>query len=164
MQKKFDKVFNPKFSRYNGASGPFVGDIRFGNVEPPASKTKVPFYNQNDLRQLQLEADKLEELGILVKPEDIGVEVKFVSPSFLRNKPCGGKRFVTSFTELGQYTRTLPVATTTTDMIIRQLAQWKHVVKTDLTQSFFQIPVSKRSIPYLGTVTPFKDYVYTPNW
>ena len=100
-----------------------MGDIRFGKVEPQASKTKIPFYNQNDLRELQLEADKLEERGTLVKPEDVGVKVKFASPSFLRNKPCGGKRFVTSFTELGQYTRTLPVATTTTDSIIRRLAQ-----------------------------------------
>ncbi len=156
LNKRYDNVFNPKFSRYNGASGPFIGDIKFGKVEPPSSKTKMPFYNQSDLRQLQLEADKLEELGVLVKPEDVGVDLKFASPSFLRNKPCGGVRFVTSFVELAQYTRTLPVATVTADSIIRRLAQWKYVIKTDLTQSFFQIPVSKKSMSYLGTATPFK--------
>ncbi len=163
LHKRFDNVFNPKFSRYNGASGPFIGDIKFGNVEPPASKTKVPFYNQCDLRQLQIEADKLEDLGVLVKPEDLGLDVKFASPSFLRTKPCGGLRFVTDFNELGQYTRTLPVTTVTTDSVLRNLAQWKYVIKTDLTQSFFQIPVSKSSMPYLGTVTPFKGlrlYIY----
>ena len=71
-------------------------------------------------------------------------------------------RFVTSFTELGQYIRTLPVATTSSDKIIRELAKWKYAIKTDLTQSFFQIPISKASMPYLATVTPFKGIrVYT---
>ena len=159
---KWDNVFNPKFGRYNGASGPFMGHIKFGNVEPPSSKTKIPFYNQSNLQLLQQEADKLEELGVLAKPEDLGIDVKFASPSFLSKKPSGAYRFVTSFTELGQYIRTLPVATTSSDKIIRELAKWKYAIKTDLTQSFFQIPISKASMPYLATVTPFKGIrVYT---
>ena len=159
---KWDNVFNPRFGRYNGASGPFVGNIKFGNMEPPSTKPKIPFYNQSNLRLLQEKADMLEELGVLVAPEVAGVDVKFASPSFLRQKPNGDHRFVTSFTELGQYLRTLPVATTSSDKIIRELAKWKYVIKTDLTQSFFQIPISKQSMPYLATVTPYKGLrVYT---
>ena len=159
---KWDNVFNPRFGRYNGASGPFMGHIRFGNVEPPSTKTKIPFYNQSNMQLLQREADKLEELGVLAKPEDLNIDVKFASPSFLRKKPSGAYRFVTSFTELGQYIRTLPVASTNSDKIIRELAKWKFAIKTDLTQSFFQIPISKSSMPYLATITPFKGLrVYT---
>ncbi len=116
IHRKWDNVFNPRFGKYNGASGPFVGDIKFGNVEPPSSKPKIPFYNSSNLRLLQEEADKLEELGVLAKPEDIGVDVKFASPSFLRLKPSGSFRYVTSFTELAQYIRTLPVATVSSEL------------------------------------------------
>ena len=161
-QKRWDNVFNPRFGRYNGASGPFMGSIKFGSVEPPPTKPKIPFYNQSNLQLLQEEADKLEEHGVLVRPEDAGIDVKFASPSFLRRKPSGGHRFVTSFTELGQYIRTLPTTTISSDKIIRQLAKWRYVVKTDLTQSFFQIPISRDSMPYLATTTPFKGLrVYT---
>ena len=162
VQRKWDGVFNPRFGKYNGASGPFIGEIKFGNVEPPPTKPKMPFYNSSNLRQLQEEADKLEELGVLVKPEDVGVDVKFASPSFLRLKPSGAFRYITSFTELAQYIRTLPVANVSADRVIRELAKWKYVIKTDLTQSFFQIPISKKSMPYLATSTPFKGLrVYT---
>ena len=162
LQRRYDGVFNPRFGRYNGASGPFEGQIKLGNVEPPPTKTKIPFYNQSNLQLLQQHADELEDLGVLVTPESAGIDVKFASPSFLRKKPSGAYRFVTSFTELGQYLRTLPVAATPCDKVIRELAKWKFVVKTDLTQSFFQIPISKSSMPYLATVTPFKGLrVYT---
>ena len=30
------------------------------------------------------------------------------------------------------------------------------MINTDLTKSFYQIPLAKSSIPYCGTVTPFK--------
>ena len=162
LQQKRDNVFNQRIGCYNGASGPFVGEIKFGRAEPPATKTKIPLYNQSNLCLLQAEADKLEDIGVLVEPEVAGVDVEFASPSFLRLKPSGDYRFVTSFTELGQYIRTLPVRTVTSDMIIRGLAKWKYVIKTDLTQSFFQIPISKQSMKYLATVTPFKGLrVYT---
>jgi len=45
---------------------------------------KATFYNHANLQQLQIEADKLEEMGVLAKPEDVGVQ--FVSPSFLVKK------------------------------------------------------------------------------
>ena len=156
LQRRYDRVFNPRFGRYNGASGPFKGHIRLGNVEPPSTKTKLPFYNQSNLQLQQQYADNLDDFGVLISADAADVDVKFASPSFLRKKPNGDYRFVTSFTELGQYLRTLPVAATSCDKVIRELAKWKLVVKTDLTQSFFQIPMAKSSWPYLATVTPFK--------
>ena len=63
-------------------SGTIRANMNMGPVEPPPRKGKIPLYNHSNLQQLQLEADKLEELGVLAKPEDVGVDVKFVSPSF----------------------------------------------------------------------------------
>ena len=39
---------------------------------------------------------------------------------------------------------------------MRRIASWKFIIKSDLTKSYYQIQVSKSSIPYLGTMTPFK--------
>ena len=141
LHTKWENVLHPRFGRYNGASGPYMGHIKFGSVVPLSTKTKIPFYNQSNLQLLQR--------------EDLNIDVKFVSPSFLRKKPSGAYRFVTSFRELGQYIRTLLVATTNSDTIILQLAKWKYAIKTDLTQSFFQIPISKSSMPYIATATSF---------
>ena len=95
-------------------------------------------------------------------PEDMGVEVKFTSPSFLTIKPDGTYRFVTAFNELGLYTHVLPTASPTCDDVLRRLSSFKYLVKSDLTKSFFQIPVTKDSMQYLGTVTPYKGIrVYT---
>ncbi|VDI84008.1 Hypothetical predicted protein [Mytilus galloprovincialis] len=42
------------------------------------------------------------------------------------------------------------------DSTLRQIAQWKYIIATDLTKSFYQIPLSSDSMKYCGVVTPFK--------
>ena len=88
---KWDNASNPQFGT---VSGLFVGDIKFGSVAPPAKKPEIPFYNSSNLRQLQEEADKLKQLGVLARPDDLGVDVKFASSSFLRLKTSGAYRFI----------------------------------------------------------------------
>ena len=156
INKLYNNVFKPNFGVYNDYSGPIRASLNLGPVKPPPIKPMLPFYNQSNMKLLQEEADKLEALGLLAKPEDIGVEVKFASPSFLVKKPDGSNRFVTAFNELGQYTKVLPTVANSCNDVLRRLSQWKYMIKTDLTKSFFQIPMAKSSIPYLGTVTPFK--------
>ena len=129
---------------------------------PPPKKTKLPFYRSTDLQLLQDEADKLEVLGVLAKPEDVGIEVKHASPSFLRGKPAGGHRFVTAFNELADYVRIPPSIATSYNDILRKIGSWKYLIKCDLTKSFYQIKVTEESMPFLGVVTPFKGVrVYT---
>ena len=93
---------------------------------------------------------------MLARPEDVGVVVTFVSPSFLVKKPDGSHRFVTAFNSLSQYVKILPTASTSCDSVLRTISSFTYLIKTDLTKSFLQIPLAKSSIPYLGTVTPFK--------
>ena len=134
-------------------------EVNIGPVEPPESKGKLPMYNSSNLQRLQEEADKLEELGVLVKPEDVGVTVKYVSPRFLVKKPDGNFRFVTAFNNLGQYAHILPTTTTTCNEVLRRISAFKYLIKSDFTKSFYQIKVSKSSMPYLATVTPFKGLI-----
>ena len=42
------------------------------------------------------------------------------------------------------------------DGILRQIAQWKYIAVSDLTKSFYQIPLSRESMKYCGVVTPFR--------
>lgn len=42
------------------------------------------------------------------------------------------------------------------DSTLRHIAQWKHLIATDLTSAFYQIPFSQDSMKYCGVATPFK--------
>ena len=136
--------------------------VNLGKVPPPPHKSRFPHYKDADLQLLQEEFDKMDSLGVTAKPEDVGVDVVFSSPSLLVKKSTGGFRLCTAFNELGQYTRILPTASTSSNEVLRKLAGWKYIIKSDLTKSFFQIPVDKSSMKYLATSTPFKGLrVYT---
>ena len=101
-------VFKPDFSAHNDYSGSIREKLSLGPVKAPPRKTKLPFYNQSNLQLPQEEADKLEALGVLAKPENIGVDVVYVSPSFSVKKLQGGHQLVIAFNDLGQYSCILP--------------------------------------------------------
>ena len=45
---------------------------------------------------------------------------------------------------------------------LRTIAPWRYLIKTDLTQAFYQIPLSQSSLKYCGVATPFRGIrVYT---
>ena len=72
----------------------------------------MPVYNSDNLRLLQEKFDELEPLGVLAKPEDLGVTVVHTSLSFLVKKPNGEHRPVTSFNELNRFIKPLPTRLT----------------------------------------------------
>ena len=48
------------------------------------------------------------------------------------------------------------------DSTLRQIACWRYIIVSDLSQSFYQIPLSNNSLKYCGVATPFKGVrVYT---
>lgn len=156
VHREFDEVFNPQFRGYNGASGPFQARVNMGPVQPPQRKGRVPQYSRGQLQELQAQFDVLEQMGVFQKPEDVGVAVEYVNPSFLIKKPNGGFRLVTAFTDVGRYSKPQPSLMPNVDATLRQIAQWRYIVATDLTKAFYQIPLSKDSMKYCGVVTPFK--------
>ena len=117
---------------------------------------QVPQYDKNNLDLLQEIFDALEREGFFVRPEDVDVVVEHVSPSFLVKKANGGYRLVTAFTALGQYCKTLPVTMTTVDSVLRIIGTWKFIVKTDLRDAFYQIPLEHSSMKWCGTPTPYR--------
>ena len=157
INDQFDNTFSPNFGVYNNKSGFFRARLNIGPVEPPPMKGKLPLYGQNDFQTLQNMADELERLGVLGKPEDYGITVKHVSPSFLVKDAKSGKtRLVTAFNSLSPYVRLPPTASVSCEDTLRRLSSFKFLIKTDLTKAFFQMELSDESLPYLGTVTPYK--------
>ena len=51
---------------------------------------------------------------------------------------------------------------TRSNEVLRFLARWKCIIQSDMTSQFFQLPMKKSSMKYLGVVTPFKGTrIYT---
>ena len=126
-----------------------------GPVQPPQRKGRVPQYSRDKLVELQQKFDELEQCQVFQRPEDIGITVEYLNPSFLVKKPSGGFRLVTAFTDVGCYSKPQPSLMPDVDSTLRTIAPWKYIIKSDLTRAFYQIPLSKASMKYCGVATPF---------
>ena len=159
---KFDHVFDPTIVGYNGAAGEFKAVVNMGPVLPPQRKGRLPQYSRDRLTELQDQFDELERASVFRKPEEVGISVEYLNPSFLVKKPSGGFRLVTAFADVGRYSKPQPSLMPDVDSTLRSIAQWKYIIVSDLTRAFFQIPLAKDSMKFCGVVTPFRGIrVYT---
>ena len=162
LLQTYDRVFNPDLTGYNGAAGPIQASVNIGPVQPPQRKGRVPQYSQNQLVELQAKFDELEQAEVFRRPEDLGITVEYLNPSFLVKKPSGGHRLVTAFANVARYSNPQPSLMPDVDSTLRIIAPWRYMIKTDLTHAFYQIPLSKSSLKYCGVATPFRGIrVYT---
>ena len=53
-----------------------------------------------------------------------------------------------------------PVEPPNADSTLRVIAQWKHVIATDLTSAFYQIPLSRDSMKYCGVAHHSESFEY----
>ena len=83
LLQKYDRVFNPDITGYNGAAGPIKATVNMGPVQPPQRKGCVPQYSRNNLVQLQAKFDELEQAQVFRRPEDLDITVEYLNPSFL---------------------------------------------------------------------------------
>jgi hypothetical protein len=162
LHQQYDTVFCPRISKYNGHSGSIEAVVNMGTTLPPQRKGRLPHYNRDTLIELQNKFDELEVAGVFAKPEQVNVTVEYLNLSFLVRKPNGGSRLVTSFGEVGQYSKPQPSLMPNVDSVLRDIGRWKYLIVTDLLQSFYQIPLAHKSMKYCGVATPFKGIrVYT---
>ena len=162
LLKEFDRVFDPTITGYNGAAGPIKGVVNMGPVQPPQRKGRMPQYARDQLEQLQTKFDELEAMGVFQRPEDLNIVAEYLNPSFLVKQRSGGFRLVTAFTDVGRYSKPQPSLMPDVDSTLRKIACWRYIIVSDLSQSFFQIPLSSSSLKYCGVATPFKGVrVYT---
>ena len=146
LLSEYDSVFDPQFPGYNASAGPFQAKVNMGPVEPPERKGRLPQYARDKLVELQEKFDHLEQLGVFQGPEDVGITVEYLNPSFLVKKPNGGSRLVTAFADVGRYSKPQPSLLPDVDSTLRLIAQWSHIIVTDLTSAFYQIPLVKSEV------------------
>ena len=67
---------------------------------------------------------------------------------------------------MGRYSKPQPSLLPDVDSTLQLIAQWSHIIVTDLTSAFYQIPLAKESMKYCDVVAPFKEYESTldPLW
>ena len=158
IHRMYDRVFRPDISVYNGHSGNIQCHINMGPVQPPQRKARLPQYDHAKMVILQQKFDELERQNILVKPEEVGVTAEYMNMSFLVAKPQAENSFrlVTAFREIGEYSKPQPSVMPSVEDTLRVIGRWKYLIKTDLKQAYYQIPLSRESMRYAGTATPFK--------
>ena len=86
LVRKYDAVFDPHLPSHNGSVGPYQAKVNMGPVEPSQRKDRLPQYTRDKLVELQEKLDHLEQLGVFQRPEDVGITVEYLDPSFLVKK------------------------------------------------------------------------------
>ena len=149
-------AFADKIGRYNDHSGKVRARVNIGSAKPPTRKVNIPNYCPKSMHELQDKFDQLEREGVFARPEDVDVVVEHVGPSFLVKKSSGGHRLVTAFSSVGEYCKTLPTIMPTVESTLRVISGWKYLIKTDLRDAFYQIPLDRESRKWCATPTPFR--------
>ena len=165
---KYKEVFNKDLtSGYNDFYGVHRCKLNWSsNERPVANKVRVPHYN-HELQGLQQELmDDLTDQGVLIVPQEHDVMIQAVCPSFLQRKQRAKDkpqhmltkddvRLLINFGPVNDKIKPIPSHVTKTEDILIKLGRWKELIIFDLYNGYFQIKMSKDSIPWLGVQTPF---------
>ena len=161
--ERFSDVINPNPGRYNNYYGNVDCTIDFCSTPPPSVKARLPNYSSEKLKLMAEQMDKMEEMGVLAKPESVGVVPAFVVPSLLVPKPEKGEwRLVSDFTPLNIHIRKFETVSPGIEEAKRTIARYKYNIEMDLSNYFWQGGMRKDDMQYLATPHPFKGLrVYT---
>ena len=96
--------------------------MNMGPVQPPQRKGCIPQYSRDKLTELQAHFDTLEGKGVFRRPEDLGIVVEYLNPSFLVKKASGGHRLVTAFADVGRYSKPQPSLMPSVNSTLQQIA------------------------------------------
>ena len=160
---RFCDVINPNPGRYNNYYGDVDCSIDFCSTPPPSVKARLPNYSTEKLNIMAETMDKMERMGVLSKPEDVGVVPAFVVPSLLVPKPEKGEwRLVSDFAPLNIHIRKFETISPGIQEAKRILAKFKYNIEMDLSNYFWQGGMRKEDMQYLATPHPYKGLrVYT---
>ena len=162
MMLQFSDIIDPNPGMYNNYFGNVDCSLNFIK-EPPASiKARLPSYSHEKLVEMANMMDQMETMGVLAKPEDVGIIPRNVHTSYLVPKTDGRYRFVTDFTNLLPFIGKLEVVTPSISHAKRVLSTFKYHIELDLSHCFWQGSMSPSDSQYLATPHPFGGLrVYT---
>ena len=164
----YASIFNKDLTNgYNNYYGTHECGLNWASAErPSASKVNVPNYD-HDLKVLQQELmDDLTDQNVLLIPQEHGMDVQAVCPSFIqrkqraRHKPKNelkkeDVRLLINFGPINERIKPIPSHVPKINDVLIMLGRWKHVICLDLYNGYFQLKMKKEAIPWLGIQTPF---------
>ena len=132
LNAKYKHLFTPQPRKYNGAIGYIDNKIQFSTPPAPNARTHVPNYSPS-MNQLQAtKMDQLEDWGILVPPEKVGIAAAFVSPSMFVPKVDSDEFILaTDSAALNLYIKRVPNTSATIAQAKARIARANFVIHLD---------------------------------
>ena len=165
----FSGVFVPDLSNgYNGYSGHHEVRLQFADENRPRmSKTHVPRWSgkHDDIKQKKM--DSLTSQGVLLDPYKENIQIKLISPSFLRLKARAKDkeiqdcelseiRWIISPAQLNPHLKQLYTNNVSKEDLFIFKSEKPHCIEFDLYEGYFQNHVTKDDWGYLAVETPYK--------
>ena len=91
----------------------------------------------------------METCQVFCHTKGVGINVEYLNPSFPVKKPCRKFLLITTFTDIGHYSKLQPSLMPNIPFTLHTIAPWKHVINLNQTHAFYQIPLSIASLKYL---------------
>ena len=162
INDRFRDRFTPTPGRYNGAWGPVDNAIRFTSTPIQTSKVATPNYSPDMKAELIKLMNELIAAGVLIRPEELGITVEFLSPCLLVPKSTPGTwRLVTDFTMLNRIISRHNSVNPSIQDAKKDLSRKKYRVELDLSNYYFQFGLRRQDAAFLGVQHPNRGiYVY----
>ena len=166
--EEYTDIITPIPGRYNGHFGHVDNSLHFTSTPPATNRARLPTYSTDMLKIQANLMDKMEDWGVLVKPEKIGVVPAFVVPSMLVVKDKQGSRedplnyrLVSDFTGLNQYIKKAETVMPTIKETKQKIGMAEYLVELDFSQYYWQGGMLREDCQYLATPHPYNGlYVY----
>ena len=148
--------------RYNGFYGNVNCSMTLSGNPPPSIKPRIPSYSTEKLNILANLLDEMEEWGVLVKPETIGVIPTHIHPCILVPKDNDKYRLVTDFKSIQSHIMPLPAVMPTVSEAMTALAAADYHVELDFSNYYWQNPIPREDSAKLAIAHPYGGLrVYT---
>ena len=148
--------------RYNGFYGQVNCALNMSETPPPSLKPRLPNYSSDKMNILATLIDHMEEWGVVVRPETIGIVPTHVHPCILVPKEDDKYRLVTDFRSIQNYIKPLPTIMPTVHDAMSALSSADYHIELDFSNYFWQNSIPREDSEKLGIMHPYKGLrVYT---
>ena len=158
----FSDIITPVPGRYNGYYGQVTCALTMSSVPPPSVKPRLPNYSSEKLNILAQLIDDMEQWGVVMKPESIGVVPTHVHPCILVPKDDDTYRLVTDFRSIQNSIKQLPTIMPTVSDAMTALSSADFHIELDFSNFYWQNAIPREDSEKLAIVHPYKGLrVYT---
>ena len=160
--RQYRKVFSMELTGgYNGYYSPHLCKLNWASSQrPEANKIPISNYDFKLKGILQEVCDDMTAQGVLKVPQDHGIQVQSVCPSFLKRKRRAANKpkhlltkhdchLLVNFSPVNEHIKNIPSPMTTVSDIYSQLGKCKHIIVFDLYNAFYQNHIDPQSQQWL---------------